>query len=81
VVDRKSTGKGTFELRWSPKCQTNWIQVPHYSGGGSYLRFTVCDYAAGGPYCDVFTTQPTAGLHYGNMVYSRADNCARGVAS
>ncbi|MCG5219363.1 DUF2690 domain-containing protein [Streptosporangium sp. KLBMP 9127] len=81
VVDKKSTAKGVFELRWSPNCQTNWVRTPGYAGGGQYLKFTVCDYTASGTaFCDSFSTQPTKGLHYGNMVYSRSQNCARGRA-
>lgn len=82
VVDRKSTGKGTFELRWSSKCQTNWVQIPNYTGGGQYLKFEVCDYynASGDSVCVPFTAQPTPGLHYGNMAYSRTNNCAKGSA-
>lgn len=82
VVDRKSTGKGTFELRWSSTCQTNWVQIPNYAGGGQYLKFNVCDYypASGASICSPFTAQPTPGLHYGNMVYSRANHCAKGSA-
>lgn len=78
-VASKNTGKGLFELYWSSACQTNWVQVNNYAGGGDYLKFKTSDMDR--PfYGHVFTASTKTGLHYGDMVWSPGKNCAEGHA-
>jgi hypothetical protein len=77
TVDSQTTSKGTFELRWSPTCQTNWVRVANYAGGGPHLFLDVCDVDRG--VCALFNAPTTAGTHFGNMVYSPGSNCAEGL--
>jgi hypothetical protein len=78
-VASKNTGKGRFELYWSATCQTNWVQVNNYAGGGDYLRFRTSDMDRP-HYGHVFTASTKAGRHYGDMVFSPGHNCAEGHA-
>jgi hypothetical protein len=78
-VASKNTGKGRFALYWSATCQTNWVQVNNYTGGGDYLKFRISDMDR--PfYGHVFTASTRRGLHYGDMVWSPGRNCAEGHA-
>src|SRR4051794_20749828 len=43
AVASKNTAKGRFDLYWSSTCQTNWVQVNNYAGGGDYLKFKTSD--------------------------------------
>jgi hypothetical protein len=76
-VDSQTTAKGTFRLMWSPTCQTNWVQVNNYAGGGPHLFLDVCDIPRG--VCVTWDAPTTAGRHYGNMVYSPSNHCAEGL--
>jgi hypothetical protein len=78
VVDSQTTAKGTFRLYYSTACETNWIQVGNYAGGGPHLYMDVCDLDR--PECVAFNSGTNPGLHYGNMVYSPGSNCAKGYA-
>jgi hypothetical protein len=78
-VAHQDTGMGRFELYWSPSCQTNWVQINNYKGGGDYLKFIVADLDR--PFRGhVYTATTRAGLHYGDMVWSPGRNCAEGHA-
>jgi Protein of unknown function (DUF2690) len=77
TVDSQTTSKGTFELRYSRSCSTNWVRVENYAGGSEPLYLYVED-SDRGVYAG-FEAAPTRGLHYGNMVWSPAANCARGL--
>lgn len=78
-VASKNTPKGRFSLYWSPTCQTNWMQVNNYAGGGQYLKFKTSDMDR--PfYGHVFTASTRPGLHFGDMVWSPGRNCAEGHA-
>ncbi|MFJ8964946.1 DUF2690 domain-containing protein [Lentzea sp. NPDC102401] len=74
----KATARGTFILYYSSACRTNWIEVPSYAGGPPSLELSVWD---GGRNKIVrYDAAPTAGRHYGNMVYSPGSNCSIGYA-
>jgi hypothetical protein len=77
TVDSQTTSKGTFELRYSRSCSTNWVRVGNFAGGSQPLYLYVED-SDRGVYAG-FEAAPTRGLHYGNMVWSPAANCARGL--
>ena len=67
---------GTFELRWSPRCKTNWIRVSNFAGGRDQITFEVWRES---PFKSVVTDVPaTPGLHWSDMVY--APGCAKGLA-
>lgn len=75
---RKASAKGTFILYYSSTCKTNWIETPSFAGGTPNLELTVWDRGRGKTVR--FTAKPTAGRHYGNMVYSPGSSCAVGYA-
>jgi hypothetical protein len=77
-VASKQTSKGTFHLYYSSTCKTNWVRVPNYAGGGTRLELSVWDV----PRNKIvrYYASTSAGLHYGNMVYSPGSNCAHGFA-
>lgn len=75
---RKATAKGTFILYYSGTCKTNWIETPNYAGGTPSLELTVWD--KGRNKIVRYDAKPTAGRHYGNMVYSPGSSCAVGLA-
>jgi Protein of unknown function (DUF2690) len=81
-VNSRSTAKGTFYLRYSTVCRTNWIYTPNYSGGSTAwhgkLELAVWDVPRN--VVDRFLAPATRGVHYGNMVYSPGSNCAWGFA-
>jgi hypothetical protein len=79
TVAYKDTPKGRFGLYWSAACQTNWVQINNYAGGGDYLKFKTSDLDR--PYYGhIFIASTKAGLHYGDMVWSPGKNCAVGHA-
>jgi len=81
-VASKDTAKGRFHLYYSSVCKTNWIRVGNYAGGSgrpdNKLQLTVWD-APRNKYVDFFASS-SAGVHYGNMVYSPGNNCSWGMA-
>ncbi|EWC60798.1 hypothetical protein UO65_3939 [Actinokineospora spheciospongiae] len=78
----KSTSKGLFILKYSTVCKTNWMYVGNYAGGSTRsdgkLQLDAWDQTRGKQV--QFLASSSAGLHYGNMVYSPGDNCGYGLA-
>lgn len=79
TVDSQNTPKGKFELRYSKECKTNWMRVGNYAGGAGTGRLMLSVTQPGDSPIN-FTTSPTPGTHYGDMVVSPGDNCAKGMA-
>ena len=82
-VGSQETRKGTFYLRYSRTCKTNWVHVGNYAGGSSArdgkLNLTIDEITRNKTVR--FLASPTPGAHYGNMVYSPGSNCAYGLAA
>jgi hypothetical protein len=82
TVDTDATSKGTFLLRYSTVCRTNWVHIGSYAGGSSRpdgkLELRVEDHDRGVGFS--YFASSTAGTHWGNMVYSPGSNCAVGSA-
>ncbi|MEU0241537.1 DUF2690 domain-containing protein [Nocardiopsis sp. NPDC006198] len=73
----------TFQLRWSPSCQTNWVRILNYPGNvppsqRDGLWMDVHDRDR--PHKESFTGSTSiSGTRWGNMVYSPGDNCTWGM--
>lgn len=73
----------TFQLRWSPSCQTNWVRILNYPGNipasqRDGLWMDVRDTGRG--HGESFTGSTNiSGTRWGNMVYSPANNCTWGM--
>jgi len=80
TVDSVRTSKGTFDLRYSTACRTNWVRVTNYAGGSTRpdrkLELTVWTRRA----TVRFHASASAGSHWGNMIYSPGSECAQGGA-
>lgn len=82
TVDTVSSSKGTFKLRYSTTCKTNWLYVGNYAGGSDRsdgkleMRVEDHDRAEGFSYY----ASSAAGTHWSNMIYSPGDNCGIGAA-
>lgn len=73
VAGQVPTPYGTFNLIWSPGCQTNWLMVPDLHNV-SWLDLDVQTYEG---HADWQVNSPSAGRHWGNMHF--APNCAIGT--
>jgi hypothetical protein len=82
TVDTATSAKGTFILRYSTVCKTNWVHVGSYAGGSTRsdgkLELHLEDQTR--RVSNSFLANPTAGTHWGNMLYSPGTNCAVGSA-
>ncbi|WP_017537596.1 DUF2690 domain-containing protein [Nocardiopsis halophila] len=85
TVRQNSRDGMTFQLRWSPSCQTNWVRILGYPGNipapqRDGLWMDVADLDR-----EVFETfdggTSLSGTRWGNMVYSPGTNCARGAVN
>jgi hypothetical protein len=78
TIASQTTGFGTLQLRWSTLCRTNWVRITDYPA----YRTPILKLEAGDNNRAVsvsFNASRTAGTHYGNMVYSPANDCADGL--
>jgi hypothetical protein len=82
TVDTQTSPKGTFLLRYSTVCHTNWVHVGSYAGGSTRgdgkLELHLEDHDR--RVSNSFLAPASAGTHWGNMLYSPGDNCAVGAA-
>lgn len=78
TVDSVTTSFGTFDLRFSRTCQTNWVRTNNFSGGASELGMDVEDIQRGIYILFDSSSPGAAGTHFGNMVFSPAQDCAEG---
>ncbi|MQA95453.1 MAG: hypothetical protein GEV11_12675 [Streptosporangiales bacterium] len=68
-----------FELRWSNRCDTNWVRVRNWPSGRTKLQIDVSDINRE-VWANFAVPRPIgAGTHWGNMIYSPANNCAMGA--
>src|SRR5262249_37962634 len=79
TVDSIPTSFGTIDLRFSSACQTNWVRITGYPGGGTSLCLDVADLDRNVVIHFCVPTPISAGTHFGNMVFSPAQNCAEGA--
>ncbi|MFJ9553421.1 DUF2690 domain-containing protein [Nocardiopsis sp. NPDC101807] len=73
----------TFQLRWSPSCQTNWVRILNYPGNvppsqreGLWMDVHDRDRDELVPFTG---STSISGTRWGNMVYSPANNCTWGM--
>src|SRR5262249_45572360 len=74
TVDSAATGFGTEELRFSSICQTSWIRLTGYPGGGT-LNFSIADITSGTEIGFSVPTPVSAGPHFSNMIYAPSLDC------
>jgi uncharacterized protein DUF2690 len=75
TVDSAPTSFGPIDLRFSSACQTNWVRIRNYPGGGTSLVMSVTDIDRGVQVNFPVPTPISAGTHFGDMVFSPAQNC------
>jgi len=74
----RNVGGATLQLRYSPRCATNWLRVENYSG---YYYFFVKSDARPNEVVDGSGYAGVPGTHWGRMAYAPGATCIYIMAS